>query len=93
MGRIVDRSQEHLGPADRAIIATRPMLLDAARSVQRGVDPPGAQNTSYARARAIDRILPRNRNWREVILPAMASEEEREGAIALPCSLRKTASC
>src|SRR5260370_37490881 len=33
MGPVVDRSQEHLGPADRAIIATRRMLLDAVNEV------------------------------------------------------------
>jgi len=82
MGRIVDRSEEHLGPADRAIITTRQMLLDAARSVQRGDEPLGAQSTAYGRARAIDRILPRDGDWREVILPAMRSEEEREAALA-----------
>jgi len=82
MGRIVDRSTEHLGPADRAIITTRQMLLDAARSVQRGDEPLGARSAAYARSRAIDRVLPRDGEWRDVILPAMSSEEEREAALA-----------
>jgi phthalate 4,5-dioxygenase len=82
MGPIVDRSTEHLGPADRAIITTRQMLLDAARSVQRGDEPLGAQSTAYSRVRAIDRILPRAGDWRRVILPAMQSDDEREAALA-----------
>jgi phenylpropionate dioxygenase-like ring-hydroxylating dioxygenase large terminal subunit len=80
MGPIVDRSQEHLGPADRAIVTTRLLLLEAARSVQKGDDPLGARSLAYGRARAIDRILPRDGRWRDVILPAMNSEE-REAAL------------
>ena len=41
MGRIVDRSREHLGPADRAIIVMRQLLLDGVRTVREGGDPPG----------------------------------------------------
>lgn len=43
MGPIVDRSQEHLGASDKAIIAMRRMLLQAARSIGQGVDPPPAR--------------------------------------------------
>jgi hypothetical protein len=81
MGPIVDRSQEHLGPADRAIITTRQLLIEAARSVERGDDPRGATSTEYRRARAIDRILPRDGRWRETIIPEMSSEE-REVTLA-----------
>ena len=31
MGRVVDRSREHLGPADKAIIQARKLLREAAR--------------------------------------------------------------
>src|ERR1700746_3978364 len=40
MGPVVDRSKEHLGPADRAIIATRRLLLQAVKTVQEGGDTP-----------------------------------------------------
>jgi len=36
MGRIVDRSKEHLGPADKAIIQARRLLLEAVKTVQEG---------------------------------------------------------
>ena len=36
MGPIVDRSKEHLGPADRAIIVARRLLLQAVKTVQEG---------------------------------------------------------
>jgi hypothetical protein len=70
MGPIVDRSKEHLGPADRAIIATRRLLLNAVKTVQAGGDPPGA-DTSYYQARAIEKIFPRQETWRRTVLPEM----------------------
>jgi phthalate 4,5-dioxygenase oxygenase subunit len=74
MGPIVDRSKEHLGPADRAIIATRRLLLQAVKTVQEGGDPPGV-DTSYYSARAIERIFPREMTWRETVLPEMYAED------------------
>ena len=74
MGPIVDRSKEHLGPADRAIIATRRLLLQAVKTVQEGGDPPGT-DTSYYSARAIERIFPREMTWRDTVLPDMYAKE------------------
>jgi hypothetical protein len=73
MGPIVDRSKEHLGPADRAIIATRRLLLDAVKLVEAGGDPPGT-DTSYYQARAIEKIFPRAATWRQTVLPEMYAE-------------------
>jgi hypothetical protein len=70
MGRIVDRSREQLGPADRAIITTRQLLLEAIRTVKEGGDPPGA-GESYYNIRAWEKILPRTPQWRDEMLPAM----------------------
>ncbi|WP_217705603.1 Rieske 2Fe-2S domain-containing protein [Peristeroidobacter soli] len=39
MGPIIDRSQEHLVPADRAVVALRKMLLRSAKNVEQGGDP------------------------------------------------------
>ncbi|HEY2978371.1 MAG TPA: hypothetical protein VGJ35_10410, partial [Burkholderiaceae bacterium] len=39
MGEIVDRSKEHLGRADAAIIMLRRMLLRMARQLERGIEP------------------------------------------------------
>ena len=66
MGAIVDRSQEHLGPADRAVIQTRRLLLDAVRSVQRGEQPRGVAPTYYA-LRAAEVIVPHETNWRTLL--------------------------
>jgi hypothetical protein len=70
MGRIVDRSREHLGPADRAIIVMRQLLLDAVRTVREGGDPPGVGD-SYYEIRAIEKILPLAESWRASIIPEM----------------------
>jgi phenylpropionate dioxygenase-like ring-hydroxylating dioxygenase large terminal subunit len=70
MGPIVDRSKEYLGPADRAIIVARQLLLKAIKTVQNGGDPPGL-GTSYYRARAVEKILPPGVAWRDALLPEM----------------------
>ena len=73
-GRIADRTKEHLGPADKAIITARQVLLQAVKAVQAGEDPPGT-DTSYYRARAAVKIMPAKASWREAILPEMYPED------------------
>jgi nitrite reductase/ring-hydroxylating ferredoxin subunit len=70
MGHIVDRSREHLGPADRAIIVMRQLLLQAVRTTREGGDPPGLSD-SYYKIRAWEAVLPRDADWRAALLPAM----------------------
>lgn len=70
MGPIVDRSEEYLGPADKAIIAMRRLLLQAVRTVQAGGSPP-ATDTSYYTLRAVERIMAEDEPWRDVMLPLM----------------------
>jgi phthalate 4,5-dioxygenase oxygenase subunit len=73
MGRIVDRSREQLGPADRAIITMRQLLLDAVRTVREGGDPPGT-GESYYDVRAWEKVMPRIEDWRGELLPLMHPE-------------------
>jgi phthalate 4,5-dioxygenase oxygenase subunit len=40
-GPIVDRSREHLGTSDVAVIGMRRRMLAAARELQQGIEPPG----------------------------------------------------
>ena len=75
MGPIVDRSREHLGPADRAIIVARRLLLQAVKTVQEGGDPLGA-DTSYYNARAVEQILPQGVAWRDALLSEMYPASE-----------------
>ena len=66
MGPIVDRSGESLANSDMAIVIARRMLLDAASTVADGGDPPGSGD-SYYNVRAIDSILPKEADWKEVL--------------------------
>jgi len=66
MGTIVDRSREHLGPADRAVIGMRRLLLESVKAVQSG-GAPSAPGTSYYNVRAIERVLPGGVDWREAL--------------------------
>jgi phthalate 4,5-dioxygenase len=59
MGPIVDRSKEHLGPADRAIIQARKLLRQAVNTVEEGGMPAGT-GSSYYGLRAHEAILPRD---------------------------------
>src|SRR4029434_8825638 len=59
MGRIVDRSKEHLGPADKAIIQARRLLLAAVTTVQDGRAPRGV-GPSYYTLRASEGVVPRD---------------------------------
>jgi len=72
MGPIVDRSKEHLGPADKAIIQARRLLLEAVKTVQEGGTPRGVNATYYA-LRAAEGVLPREADWHELLLPEMAA--------------------
>ena len=82
MGTIVDRSREHLGPADRAIIATRRLLSEAVRAVGEGKTPLGAGDSYYA-IRASEKIFDGDVPWREVLLPEMYPEGEKTPAVAM----------
>jgi phenylpropionate dioxygenase-like ring-hydroxylating dioxygenase large terminal subunit len=72
MGPIVDRSKEHLGPADKAIIQARRLLLEAVKTVQEGGTPRGV-NATYYTLRAAEGVLPREADWHELLLPEMAA--------------------
>ncbi len=71
MGPIVDRSREHLGPADKAIIQARRLLLQAVRSAQAGAAPRGLEPTYYSLV-AREGVLPRDTDWREVLAPGLS---------------------
>jgi nitrite reductase/ring-hydroxylating ferredoxin subunit len=44
MGPIYERTREHLGTSDIAIIAARRILLNSARRLSQGIEPPAAAN-------------------------------------------------
>jgi phenylpropionate dioxygenase-like ring-hydroxylating dioxygenase large terminal subunit len=65
MGAIADRSVEHLGTSDGAIIRFRRMLLKAARDLAKGIEPPGVDPAiRYDQVRAAERIIAPGDDWR-----------------------------
>jgi hypothetical protein len=75
MGPIVDRSQEHLGSIDRAIITTRRLLMQAVKTVEDGGSPIAA-NDSYYHIRALERLLPSGADWWETMAPELLGQRE-----------------
>jgi phthalate 4,5-dioxygenase oxygenase subunit len=65
MGPICDRSKEHLGTTDKAIIAARQLLLEAIDDVAAGKAPRGSDPTTYSFVRPYDDYVPRDKTWRE----------------------------
>jgi phthalate 4,5-dioxygenase len=69
MGRIVDRSREHLGPSDRVIMHVRRNLLESTWKVAEGGRPWGMENPTtidYASIRSCAVFLQPGQDWRAV---------------------------
>ncbi|HEX3243928.1 MAG TPA: Rieske 2Fe-2S domain-containing protein [Chloroflexota bacterium] len=66
MGPIYDRTKEHLGSADLAIITARRMLLEAAKDVEDGRDPVGTGDAGYS-VRAAEMLMAEELNWHEAM--------------------------
>jgi hypothetical protein len=66
-GFIVDRSREHLGPTDLAIIEFRKLVLRSARDVARGATPPAARNPDAYRVRGGSIVAPREIGFAETM--------------------------
>jgi len=67
MGAIYDRTQEHLGSADTAIIQMRRLLLQAVQDVAEDRDPVGSQGEG-SRVRPAQMYLPEDAAWTETQL-------------------------
>jgi phthalate 4,5-dioxygenase len=67
MGPIYDRTQEHLGSADTAIIQMRRLLIEATRDVAEGRDPMGSQGQG-SKVRPAQMYLPDDQKWTETRL-------------------------
>ena len=69
MGTIVDRSREHLGTTDRAIITLRQILLESLDTLERGGQLRALDPATYRNVRSIDRMVDKELDWRTVVKP------------------------
>ena len=66
MGAIYDRTKEHVGTTDAAIIRVRRRLIDAARALrEQGAEPPVVDKPEAYRVRNHWAILPKSQHWIE----------------------------
>ena len=64
MGTIYNRTAEHLGTSDRAILRMRRMLIDAARNLAGGIEPPAVDaSLDYNGFRSAEKILAPTEDW------------------------------
>ncbi len=66
MGAIYDRTQEHLGTTDVPIIRMRRILIDAAKGLAQGKEPPalaGVDGHDFRNIRAVEKILEPGEDW------------------------------
>jgi hypothetical protein len=65
MGTIYDRTAEHLGTSDKAIIRMRRMLIEAAKALANGIEPPAIDpQLNYNDFRSAEKILGPGEDWR-----------------------------
>jgi phenylpropionate dioxygenase-like ring-hydroxylating dioxygenase large terminal subunit len=65
MGPICDRTKEHLGTTDKAVIRLRKTLLALARGLEKGEEPPAvAGDLDYRSIRGVDKVLEPGEDWR-----------------------------
>jgi hypothetical protein len=69
-GLIQDRSAEHLGYGDKAIIGQRKLLLRSLRAVSQGEEPAhiirSPKSNRFAHLVALGVVIPESENWREI---------------------------
>jgi phthalate 4,5-dioxygenase oxygenase subunit len=64
-GAIWDRSQEHLGTTDKSIIKMRSILINAAKDLAKGIEPPAIDpSLSYRSIRSAEKVLEPGEDWR-----------------------------
>jgi phthalate 4,5-dioxygenase oxygenase subunit len=74
MGAILDRSKEHVGSTDRAIILLRKILLDTIAAMEAGEDLRALDPASYRHLRAVDRTIPKGTEWKIECEPDFAAK-------------------
>jgi phthalate 4,5-dioxygenase oxygenase subunit len=69
MGPIYDRTKEHLGSSDTAVIRMRRIMLDGVRRFMDGAPPVGlAEPVAYETLHAEERMVPHGESWQAFAL-------------------------
>jgi phenylpropionate dioxygenase-like ring-hydroxylating dioxygenase large terminal subunit len=67
MGAIYDRSHEHLGRTDAAVIRMRRMLIKAAMDLENGIEPPALDaSMPFTSIRSAEKVLEPDEDWRRL---------------------------
>lgn len=74
MGTVVDRSLEHLGTSDRAIVAMRRLMLEAVEVVENNGSPRGLDPLASRDMRPYDGILEGDDEWPEAFAAELAAK-------------------
>jgi phthalate 4,5-dioxygenase len=81
MGRIVDRSKEHLSSTDAAIVVTRRLLLRALKDAE--AVPPGLLPTYY-KVRATEQMIDVGKPWTTLMTPFVEPDDMRVLSESVP---------
>jgi len=65
MGAICDRTKEHLGASDSAIVRMRRRLLNAARNLEKNTTPPGVELPEFYQRHGDQLLLTQKDSWIE----------------------------
>jgi len=80
MGALYDRSREHLGSSDAAVVAVRRRILEAVQAFQRGEEPPclvtDPELNDFSHAESTNRVFA-GRDWHAKLPHLVGSVEER----------------
>jgi phthalate 4,5-dioxygenase oxygenase subunit len=71
MGPIADRSRDHPGSSDVAVVQFRRMMIAAAKKFQEGGPAIGTgEHPPYAQLASVERIVPKSTDWKTLGVPA-----------------------
>ena len=76
MGKVFDRTREHLGSSDTAIIQVRRFLINHARELLDGGTPPGL-SADEQRVRSVSMVIPKSITaWPEAAKDALCARPD-----------------
>jgi hypothetical protein len=65
MGAILDRTKEHVGSTDRAIILLRQILFETLKQMEAGQQMRAIDPKTYSTIRAVDKLVSKDVSWKE----------------------------